>query len=245
MPPQSSGNSNVWVAIPLFRIWPWHREAVMEVGIGGRRADGTDRPFPEARYRRCDIDHSWRTPPNFANAGGHARRKGRHGSRAAAGWDGYFNGDDPHVMWMATQTKALGHYLRHGARERGPGYGCPRSTGAAGTALHAPRGRYGSGSPHQAARQAHGLHGTVRVAIALLRDARLMKPSLLWKRWTQRPAECGRCGYRAGSRLSATISRRRSKRYRGPGHVCHHPGLAPCGRARQYRGAAGTRKTSL
>jgi UDP-N-acetylmuramyl pentapeptide synthase len=104
--PRQWGNSYAFVAMSLFRVWPWHREAVMEVGIGvpGEMAPIADFLKPDVAVvtsiHHSEHNRSLPTLEDTRAAKVDMVRALRPGGTAI------LNGDDPHVMWMATQTKA-------------------------------------------------------------------------------------------------------------------------------------------
>jgi UDP-N-acetylmuramoyl-tripeptide--D-alanyl-D-alanine ligase len=106
VPRQPDENCNHWIAIALFRVGPWHKEAVMEVGIStpGEMAPIADFLKPNivvvTSIRHSEHNRTLRTLEETRIAKADMVR-----SLPAAG-TAILNGDDPHVMWMATQTKA-------------------------------------------------------------------------------------------------------------------------------------------
>jgi len=101
----SYSNYGASLAENLFRVRPWDRHAVLEVGI-----DGPDRMAPNARLLAPDLvvvtaiasDHN-RSFPTLADT---RAEKVKMVSGLPPTAVAILNGDDPNVRWMATQTRA-------------------------------------------------------------------------------------------------------------------------------------------
>jgi UDP-N-acetylmuramyl pentapeptide synthase len=101
----SKSNYGVRLAANLLRVRPWHREAVLEVGIAGPGRMG-----PFGRMIRPDIvvvtsvrsDHN----RSFETLEDTRAEKVKMVRALAPEGLAVLNGDDPHVRWMATQTRA-------------------------------------------------------------------------------------------------------------------------------------------
>jgi len=106
VPGQSFDNWSPWVALAMLRVRPWHKEALMEVGIStpGEMAPIADFLRPDivvvTSIRHSEHNRTLRTLEATRIEKADMVRS------LPAGGTASLNGDDPHVMWMATQTKA-------------------------------------------------------------------------------------------------------------------------------------------
>jgi UDP-N-acetylmuramoyl-tripeptide--D-alanyl-D-alanine ligase len=105
MPPQSASNFGVRLAANVLRVRPWHPYAVLEVGIPGRSwmsrlADVVAPDIVVVTSIGSSHNRTFRTLEET--------RAEKVAMVRALGPDGLavLNGDDPHVRWMATQTRA-------------------------------------------------------------------------------------------------------------------------------------------
>jgi UDP-N-acetylmuramoyl-tripeptide--D-alanyl-D-alanine ligase len=105
LPRHGRGNYNSGVASNLLAIRPWHRNAVLEVGIGGpgKMAQFAKLVLPDMVVVTAIASDHNRSMPTLE-----ITRAEKAKMVEAVRPDGVvvLNGDDPNVMWMATRTAA-------------------------------------------------------------------------------------------------------------------------------------------